>query len=108
MDRFASIFDGLIGEYSSALSRHGGGRSLARVGTIVVNRGSFFSSLAQGRTCSIRNADLVLDYLQDPENWPGGLLSPYAASVLEELQRLALPGLAEGAEEESRLERWSA
>jgi hypothetical protein len=47
-----------------------GGRSLARISTIVVNRGSFFSSIRTGKTCTVASFDLLLEYFADPANWP--------------------------------------
>ncbi|WP_242149552.1 hypothetical protein [Sphingomonas sp. BAUL-RG-20F-R05-02] len=47
-----------------------GGKSLARVATIVVNRGSFFERLRDGGGCSARNLDRFADWFRDAANWP--------------------------------------
>ena len=54
-----------------------GGRSLARISTIVVNRGSFFTSIRAGKTCTVASFDLLLGYFGEAANWPRSI--PIAA-----------------------------
>jgi hypothetical protein len=67
--------------YSAAVQQFGG-RSLSRVATVVVNRGSFFSALERGSTCSLRNFDKMMAYLSAPANWPHGTIPNEAIAAL--------------------------
>lgn len=55
--------------YAVEAAEHGG-KSLARVATIVVNRGSFFERLRDGGGCSARNLELLIHWFRRAENWP--------------------------------------
>lgn len=55
--------------YAQQAAAHGG-KSLARVATIVVNRGSFFDRIRDGGGCSARNLDRIADWFRDSSNWP--------------------------------------
>jgi hypothetical protein len=61
------------------------GRSLARIATIVLNRGSFFDSLRKGATCNLDSFRKIIEWFASPPNWPGGVV-PDAV-----MARLALP-----------------
>jgi len=65
--------------YAAAVDAEGG-KSLARVATLVVNRGSFFERLREGGGCSARNLAKFAEWFRDPANWPDGLI-PHAAHV---------------------------
>lgn len=57
-----------------------GGRSLARIATIVTNNGSFFVRVASGKTFSVANLEKVAAWFRDPANWPNGSI-PHAAAI---------------------------
>ena len=67
--------------YAREVAKHGG-KSLARVATIVVNRGSFFERLRDGGGCSARNLDRLADWFRDPANWPNGITKHALAGLL--------------------------
>ena len=73
--------------YSASVLALGSGRSLARVVTVVVNRGSFFHRLEGGTTCSVRNLEKFADYFRNPENWPEGHIPPDAINALKSIGR---------------------
>jgi hypothetical protein len=73
--------------YAMEVATHGG-KSLARVATIVVNRGSFFERLRDGGGCSARNLDRLADWFRDPANWPSAIAEP-ALRALESIGRPA-------------------
>lgn len=64
-----------------------GGISLARVATIVVNRGSFFSRLSDDTSFSVRNLERFADWFRRPSNWPNHSVSPEAAEALASIGR---------------------
>lgn len=76
--------------YSLAVEQHGG-KSLARVATIVVNRGSFFDRLENGDSFSVRNLDRLASYFREPANWPLEMLPPDATAALASIGRPAVP-----------------
>lgn len=80
--------------YSAAVNEQGG-KSLARVATIVVNRGSFFDRLENGDSFSVRNLDRMASYFRDPSNWPGGSVPPEALAALLSIGRPAIASLEE-------------
>lgn len=71
--------------YAAQAAEHGG-KSLARVATIVVNRGSFFERLRDGGGCSARNLDRIADWFRDGANWPQAI-SAEAAEALASIGR---------------------
>lgn len=75
--------------YAAEVAAHGG-PSLARVATIVVNRGSFFDRLRGGGGCSSRNLDRMFEWFRTPDNWPANDISSDAASALASVGRPAL------------------
>lgn len=75
--------------YSAAVDRHGG-RSLARVTTIIVNQGSFFSRLERGNTCTARNIEKIAAHFRVPANWPAGSIPDTAKGALAHIGRPAL------------------
>ena len=78
--------------YATDAAQHGG-RSLARVATIVVNRGSFFERLRDGAGCSSKNLERLFEWFRDPRNWPNGEVAHDARAALTSVGRspLALP-----------------
>lgn len=66
-------------------------KSLSRVATIVVNRGSFFTSLKKGQTCSVRNYERVLRYFEQRKHWPDAMIPAEAEQYLRQLGRLIPP-----------------
>lgn len=79
----ADAYAGAVAEY--------GGKSLARVATIVVNRGSFFDRIREGGGCSARNLDRIAEFFRDPGNWPQGELPIVASLALEGIGRPSAP-----------------
>lgn len=59
-----------------------GGKSLARVASIVVNHSAFFDRLRSGQTCFVRNLQRVAAYFALPENWPDGAIPPHVSELL--------------------------
>ena len=82
-------------EYETSAKRLKG-RSLARVATIVANRGSFFDALESGSTCSLRNFARFVDFFQDRTNWPGEHIPPKAVALLTTIVRDPSDGLPAG------------
>lgn len=72
--------------YTDAVAR-AGGKSLARVATIVVNRGSFFDRLENGDSFSVRNLDRMAEYFREPANWPESIIPPSALAALQSIGR---------------------
>lgn len=73
---------------SSAYNREGANRrggSLARVATVVVNRGSFFDRLYAGHTCSLRNYQKLVAHFFHPANWPAGGIPQDARAALQSI-----------------------
>ncbi|PZU77736.1 MAG: hypothetical protein DI530_12130 [Sphingomonas sp.] len=66
--------------YAAQAAEHGG-KSLARVATIVVNRGSFFERLRDGGGCSARNLDRIADWFRDGANWPQAIPAEAAEAL---------------------------
>ena len=81
-----------LGESYSATTTKYGGRSLARVATIIVNRGSFFDALKRGGTCTGRNIDKIAAYFGDPANWPDNIIPSEATEALKSIGRPAHVG----------------
>ena len=67
--------------------RQEGGRSLARITTVVLNRGSFFDHLRSGKTCTLESYEKIVDYFCDQRNWPLSRLPPVAVVALEGIGR---------------------
>ena len=72
--------------YEAAISRHGG-RSLARVATIVVNNGAFFTRLRNGKPFYVSNLERFAGWFRDPTNWPCNEVPHEAASALASMGR---------------------
>lgn len=76
-----------IGQAYTAAVAAKGGRSLARVATIVANQSAFFSRLERGATCTARNIENFAAFFAEPTNWPGGTVPDIAAAALESMGR---------------------
>lgn len=88
IDRSKQALLAIADLYEDAVERLGG-RSLARVATVVVNRGSFFTALRRGSTCSLQNYDRLMDCFADPETWPESNIPPSANEILASYGRPA-------------------
>lgn len=74
----------IASSYENEVSAHGG-RSLARIATIVVNRGAFFERLRAGKTCTLETFQALICWFALADNWPGnsipvhtiGLMAPF-------------------------------
>lgn len=75
--------------YAAQVAKHGG-KSLARVATIVVNRGSFFERLRGGASCSSRNLDRLFEWFRDPSNWPAEKIDATGRAALVSVGRPVL------------------
>lgn len=78
--------------YAAEVLSHGG-KSLARVATIVVNRGSFFERLREGGGCSARSLDRLAEWFRDTTNWPAGI-PDVAVQALASIGRSPAPAAA--------------
>lgn len=76
-----------VADTYAAVAAANGGKSLARVATIVVNRGSFFEPLRRGQTCSVRNFEKLVAYFREPANWPGETIPAKASIALAGIGR---------------------
>nr|GLK22135.1 hypothetical protein GCM10017606_29630 [Microbacterium terregens] len=65
--------------YEAAVAEHGG-KSLARVATIVVSSGAFFTRLREGKTFHVHNLEKFAAWFRDPANWPN-LCIPHDAAI---------------------------
>lgn len=74
----------LADAYSGEVDAHGG-KSLARVSTIVLNQGGFFQRLRDGKTCTLDSFEAILRWFSSAENWPRGLIPDAAAALLTPL-----------------------
>lgn len=72
--------------YETRVSTYGG-RSLSRVATIVVNSGSFFERLKQGKTFSVHNLERFAAWFRTPGNWPDGVIPHDAVAALASIGR---------------------
>ncbi|RXD02475.1 hypothetical protein EQZ23_17785 [Sphingomonas sp. UV9] len=68
-----------------------GGKSLSRVATIVVNSGTFFSRLRDGKTFSVTNLEKFASWFRVPANWPDRAIPHDAATALTSIGRPPLP-----------------
>ncbi|MGE4324451.1 MAG: hypothetical protein AB7E60_15660 [Sphingobium sp.] len=72
-----------------------GGKSLARIATIVVNRGSFLTQLRSGKTCTLLTFEAFLVWFSDPENWPAAAIPIDIQPVISALELIPTPAEAE-------------
>lgn len=72
--------------YGREIRLHGG-RSLARVGTIVADSGSFFDRLASGKTFTVATLEKFAAWFREPSNWPDAAIPSPAAVALTSMGR---------------------
>ena len=72
--------------YEAEVAYHGG-KSLARVATIVANNGAFFRRLREGKPFLVHNLERFNSWFQDPRNWPDGRVPDAAAQALASMGR---------------------
>lgn len=72
--------------YGKAIALNGG-MSLARVATIVLNRGSFFNRLSSDTSFSARNLDRLATWFRNEDNWPHNNIPRDAAEALFSIGR---------------------
>lgn len=78
--------------YGKAIALNGG-MSLARVATIVLNRGSFFNRLSGDTSFSVKNLDRLATWFRNEGNWPHNNIPHDAVEALFSIGR---PPLAAG------------
>lgn len=59
-----------------------GGKSLARISTIVLNQGGFFDRLRSGKTCTLDSFEAVLRWFSDADNWPARSIPEQINTIL--------------------------
>lgn len=64
-----------------------GGMSLARVATLVVNRGSFFKRLEHDTSFSAKNLDRFASWFRNEDHWPNNSIPEDAAAALFSIGR---------------------
>lgn len=84
MSRFRNAFERIAACYQCAVAESGG-PSLARVATIVVNRGSFFTALSAGKGCTLQNFEKFVDWFAERGNWPDNRIPALARDNLHSL-----------------------
>jgi hypothetical protein len=72
--------------YGRAIAARGG-MSLARIATLVVNRGSFFNRLSHDTSFSARNLDRFAAWFRNEEHWPDRNIPEDAAAALFSIGR---------------------
>lgn len=64
-----------------------GGMSLARIATLVVNRGSFFKRLEHDTSFSAKNLDRFAAWFRNEDHWPHSSIPEDAAAALFSIGR---------------------
>lgn len=85
-DAYQNALRTVADAYESEVSAYGG-KSLARVATIVVSRGTFFQSLRDGKPFLVHNLDRLASWFRDPQNWPCLQVPDTAANALISIGR---------------------
>ncbi|WP_298808391.1 hypothetical protein [uncultured Sphingomonas sp.] len=83
---FENALRTIAASYEGEVSRHGG-KSLARVATIVVNNGAFFTRLREGKTFTVANLERFASWFRQSANWPLDTIPHDAASALASMGR---------------------
>ena len=76
--------------YEAAVAEHGG-KSLARIATIVVSSGAFFTRLREGKTFHVHNLEKFAAWFREPANWPNLSIPHDAAAALTSIGRPPFP-----------------
>jgi hypothetical protein len=87
-----------IAETYEAERQRVGGRSLARVATIVLNNGAFFTRVAAGKSFTVPALERVAAWFRQPANWPNEAIPRDAAAALASIGRpplLPIPATSE-------------
>ena len=72
--------------YEQEVAAHGG-KSLARVATIVVNNGAFFTRLREGKPFLVHNLEKFAAWFREPANWPDLSIPHDAVAALTSIGR---------------------
>ncbi|WP_294356063.1 hypothetical protein [uncultured Sphingomonas sp.] len=83
---FENALRTIAASYEVEVSRHGG-KSLARVATIVVNNGAFFTRLREGKTFTVANLERFAAWFRQSANWPLETIPHDAAYALASMGR---------------------
>ncbi|USU08920.1 hypothetical protein NF700_00925 [Sphingomonadaceae bacterium OTU29MARTA1] len=89
-DAYENALRTVADSYEAELARWGG-KSLARVATIVASSGSFFTRLRDGGTFSVANLEKFNNWFRLPANWPNRTIPSDAAVALASMGRPPLP-----------------
>lgn len=76
----------IAASYEEAVNAYGG-KSLARVATIVVNNGAFFIRLRAGKPFLVTNLEKFASWFREPTNWPEHIIPPAAVEALTGIGR---------------------
>ncbi|MBB4837269.1 hypothetical protein HNP52_000320 [Sphingomonas kyeonggiensis] len=93
MDTYEAALLLVADAYAAAVDANGG-KSLARVATIVVNRGSFFERLRDGGGCTVQNLERLIEWFRVPGNWPLNIIPDVARTALVTMGRPAFEAAA--------------
>ncbi len=85
-DAYSLGLQAVADSYESEVAAHGG-KSLARVATIVVSSGAFFQRIRAGKSFSVGNLDKLASWFRVPANWPAGSIPHDAVSALVSIGR---------------------
>lgn len=85
-DAYDNALREIADAYETQVRLHGG-KSLARVATIVLSSGAFFRRLREGKPFLTRNLDKLASYFRDPTNWPAMTIPEEAALALQSIGR---------------------
>lgn len=85
-DAYQNALRTVADAYEGQVARWGG-KSLSRVATIVVNSGTFFSRLREGKTFSVANLEKFATWFRQPSNWPDRSIPHAAATALASIGR---------------------
>lgn len=69
-------------------------RSVARLATIVLNRGHFFETLRSGGDCGTETFEKFLTFFRDGSNWPAQRVPQDAVDLLDNFENIAVAAAA--------------
>ncbi len=87
---YENVLRTLAACYEQEVAAHGG-KSLARVATIVVNNGAFFNRLREGKPFLVHNLEKFAAWFREPGNWPNLSIPHDAAAALTSIGRPPFP-----------------
>lgn len=85
-DAYDTALRDIADAYEAQVSLHGG-KSLARVATIVLSSGAFFQRLREGKPFLTKNLDKLASYFRNPANWPVAHIPIQAVLALQSIGR---------------------